>query len=199
MQRIIDLISKNREWLFSGAGIIVITWILAIVSRLYHWPSSRSNQRKTANPAKDSNQDLKLKSAIAPRGKEGSSSEPQYLNHAMIFYYESPHDPSLTEDEIRFLTIFSSLPRRAITRGYRLDYLYDLLKTEDIPPSTAHVFIRNLYLKGYLKKHTTQRQTEYYALSDAAIQYLVTHGCVGVNCIIPDEREPSGNDSRGLT
>jgi hypothetical protein len=199
MEHIIELISKNREWLFSGAGIIAITWILAIVSKLCHWPSSRKNQQKIANTAEDPSQNSQLRGAIAPSDQDASSSKPQYPSHAMVFYYESPHVPSLTEDEIRFLTIFSSLPRRSITRGYHLDYLYDLLKSKGIPPSTSYVFICNLYRKGYLMQHTTKRQTKYYALSDVAMEYLVAHRCVGIDYVLPNDREPPGADGRGLS
>jgi hypothetical protein len=199
MQHIIDFISKNREWLFSGIGVLVVSWIVAILAKLYHWPSPRNSEQMVSDSAASLNQDSTLKSAKAPEATDASSNGAHYPRHSMIFYYESPPDPAVTEVEIKFLKVFSSLPRRTIARGYRLDYLYDLLRSKGISPSTAHILIRNLFLKGYLKQHTTERQTEYYALSDAAIRFLVAHGYVGIDYAPTDVREPSSDDGRGLS
>lgn len=199
IQNVIDYISKNREWLFSGVGVLIVSWIIAIASRLYHWPALRSSGNEVNNSTERPNQDLILNSGRVPEIEEGIQNKAHYPRHRINFYYEWPPDPALTEDEVKFLQVFSSLPRRAITRGYRLDYLYDLLRSKGISPATSHVFVHNLYFKGYLKKHTTERQTEYYALSDEAIQYLVANGYVGLDHALSDEREPSSDGGRGLS
>lgn len=198
MQSIIDLISRNREWLFSGAGILVVSWFFNKVSRLYDWPSSRDYLRKLTDPTREQDHNSLQKVPTASVDNEGSSFEPERLKNVVTFYCESPLDPSLTQDEIKFLKIFSTLPRRAITMGYRVDYLYNLLLSEGVPQSTANIFVRNLYAKGYLSVYTTERGTKYYRLSDDGIRYIVAQRYVSLDNDVQDDIKSREEDGRGL-
>ena len=165
METLISYISENKEWLFSGVGIAILSAIwMALRHWLYRQPGSQSNTNEAPKEI--------------PNSENKNSLEPTTNTNQYIAYV--PLNTNITANELMVLNRFCKFPRSQYTQGYRLDWIYNELIT-DIPESTLHLYLESLFSKGYLAKQRTKQGNIYFRISNDGISYLVDNQLINAD------------------
>lgn len=158
-------ISENKEWLFSGAGLAILSAIWMV---LRHCLSPRPDSQTITEKVPEETSKADSKNSVAP-----ATSTNEYIAYV-------PLNTNITADELMVLNRFCKFPRSQYTQGYRLDWIYKELIT-DIPESTLHLYLESLFSKGYLAKQRTKQGNTYFKISNEGISYLVDNELININ------------------
>lgn len=171
VEQALDLLSKHKEWIFSGVGVAAIVALIALLRGVFRTPLAITREEPTTTTQAP---------ALQPPPSQPSppASQPK---HVTVYLANEPLDPRVTPDEVAILKRFCSFPRGLHTQGYRDDLLFNEL-LPDIPTASLHLFLESLFIKGYVAIHTTEDGWyKYYRLSEAGVRYAVNTGLVKLN------------------
>ena len=169
---IIDFVWSNKEWLFSGLGVFVLTIIISIFRRVV-----KKTQADKGVEQANANYSRPISSTPPPLPLAEQPEKKEKQSHIVEYVLNTPLNPNLTPQEVAILRRFVHFPRSQYTQGYRLDWIYDELLA-DIPKGTTYAILESLLAKGYLEKWVTRKGNRYYTLSEAGIPFLVNNGLI---------------------
>ena len=106
--------------------------------------------------------------------QEGESKELKNDNKKREFYFVDKLNPNITSDEKNILKRFTKFPRGQSTQGYRLDWIYNELIT-DIPTSTTHLLLENLWDKGFVGVFYGSQGSQYFYLTENGRHFIANN------------------------
>jgi hypothetical protein len=125
MNTFLTYIFENKEWIFSGIGVFIIS---AFVAELRIRPNRQEEYHQEAPKVQGDST-----AAEIPKTKDSPQNVVEYVANI-------PLDQNITSDELSILKRFCAFPRSQFTQGYRLDWIYNELISE-FPASTVHLYL----------------------------------------------------------